>query len=100
MNIQYITIVYCYFTATSLLFTCAGGGGCGDYESDFEDYSPVDDQDTINQKCKILNNMQDLEKSRGKLGTTEDMSIAQVRQYLRVKKLRQACGWSRPRKVI
>lgn len=50
--------------------------GGDDYEDDFEDYSPADDQDTINQKCKILSNIEDLERTGGQ--GLDDASLAQV----------------------
>ncbi len=52
-------------------------GGHNDYESDFEDYTPADDEETINQKHKILNQMQDLERTRGKAADWDD-AITQV----------------------
>mmetsp|Transcript_23560 Transcript_23560/g.51706 ORF Transcript_23560/g.51706 Transcript_23560/m.51706 type:complete len:731 (-) Transcript_23560:30-2222(-) len=58
----------------------AGGGGRAaagqdeyeedfddEYESDFEDYSPGDDADMVNQRIKILNNVEELERSMGSL---------------------------------
>uniref|UniRef100_A0A7S0R2F9 non-specific serine/threonine protein kinase n=1 Tax=Chlamydomonas leiostraca TaxID=1034604 RepID=A0A7S0R2F9_9CHLO len=53
--------------------------GGDEYPDDFEDYSPADDQDTINQKVKILSQMEDLERSGPEGWGVDDTALAQVR---------------------
>mmetsp|Transcript_1711 Transcript_1711/g.3847 ORF Transcript_1711/g.3847 Transcript_1711/m.3847 type:complete len:555 (+) Transcript_1711:108-1772(+) len=45
------------------------------YESDFED---VEDQDTINQKCKLLSNIEDLERTHQSNAYGDTRAISQV----------------------
>jgi len=53
--------------------------GGDDYDDDFEDYHEPTDQETINQKCQILNNMEAIEKTKGRVAGLMDDSISQVK---------------------
>lgn len=55
--------------------------GGDDYDDDFEDYHEPSDQETINQKCKILSNMEALERSKGRPADMDD-SISQISQVV------------------
>lgn len=49
-----------------------------EYPDDFEDYSPTDDQETINQKVQMLRQMENLELSGQEGFGVDDTAIAQV----------------------